>query len=176
MKTKNKKKRILKLNKKKIQANADESDQCKQTGNDSVKKKAIFQIETHLFCSGYHTAQNKQLLELNKISHIINLTAHKYKNLHEDIVSHSSFSFSDHENFDLTSRLQPVLDILKEKLSKKENVLVHCQKGISRAPSVIMAFLILHRQMTFEESLKLVQKQNPEAYPNLGFLMHLKKL
>ena len=154
----------------------EDSDQCKQTGKDSVHKKSIFQIESHLFCSGYHSAQNKSLLQSYNISHIINLTAHKYKNLHEDIVTYSSFSFSDHENFDLTTQLPPVLEILNEKLSEHKNVLVHCQKGISRAPSVIMAFLIKHRQMTFDESLKFVQKQNPEAYPNLGFLMHLKSL
>jgi protein-tyrosine phosphatase len=173
---KNKKKRFLKLNKKKIQSNIDESDQCKQTGNDSVQKKAIFQIEEHLFCSGYHTAQNRNVLQSQNISHIINLTAHKYPNAHVDVFTHSSFSFSDHENFDLTSRLAPVLEIIQEKISKKENVLVHCQKGISRAPSVIIAFLIKHRKMSFEDSLKMVQKHNPEAYPNLGFLMHLKSL
>ena len=154
----------------------DESDQCKQTGKDPRNGKAIFQIEEHLFCSGYQTAKKRDLLQTNKISHVINLTAHKYENLHGDIVTYSSFNFSDHENFDLTRSLKPVLAILKEKLSKKENVLVHCQKGISRAPSVIMAFLIRHRQMKYEDALKLVQTQNPEAYPNLGFLMHLKNL
>ena len=176
MNRKNKKKRFLKLNKKKIQSTIDESDQCKQTGNDSVPKKLIFQIEKHLFCSGYHTAQNKHLLESHNISHIINLTAHKYPNAHKNLFTHSSFSFSDHENFDLTSKLDPVLQIMQDKISNNQSVLVHCQKGISRAPSVIIAFLIKFRNMSFEEALKMVQKHNPEAYPNLGFLMHLKSL
>ena len=170
------KRKFLKLNKAKIQSNLEDSDQCKQTGKDSPEKKILFQIQKHLFCSGYHVAHNRSLLIKHKIGHVINLTFHKYPNLHQDIVNHSSFCFSDHENFDLTKQLDPVLKILKEEIDKGRNVLVHCQKGISRAPSVIMAFLIKYQKMTFDESLKFIQKQNPEAYPNLGFLMHLKSL
>ena len=170
------KKKFLRLNKAKIQASMEDSDQCKQTGKDSPEKKIIFKIQKHLFCSGYQVAHNKTLLLNNQIKHVVNLTAHKYPNLHQDIVEHSSFCFSDHENFDLTKQLDPVLKILQREIESGNNVLVHCQKGISRAPSVIMAFLIKNQKMTFEESLKLMQKQNPEAYPNLGFLMHLKSL
>jgi predicted protein tyrosine phosphatase len=36
-------------------------------------------------------------------------------------------------------------------------VLVHCRAGISRSPTVVMAYLILHRDMTFEEAETLVR-------------------
>ena len=173
---KNKKRRVLRLNKKAILADNDESDQCKQIGNESTTQNTIFQIEEHIFCSGYKIANDRDILKSHNISHIINLTAHKYPNLNTDLVTFSSFNFSDDENFDLTIRLKPVLQILNDKIIEKKNVLIHCQKGISRAPSVIMAFLIKHRNMTFEESLKVVRAKNPKAYPNLGFLFQLKAL
>lgn len=37
-------------------------------------------------------------------------------------------------------------------------VLVHCRAGISRSPTVVMAYLILHCDMTFEEAETVVRE------------------
>ena len=169
-----KRKKFFKLNKSKIQA--DDSDKCQETGKESPLKPPLFQIEPHLFVSGYQAARDLQLLKDHSIHHVINLTAHRFRNLHQDAVNYSSFVFSDHENFNLTTELGPVLDIIKRHVDAKENILVHCQKGISRAPSVVMAFLIKERGLSYEEALKTIQSKNPESYPNWGFLNHLKNL
>ena len=171
-----KKKKFLKLNKMKIQSKYEDSDKCQETGKESTSQQLIFKIEDHLFLSGYQGAKNRCILKEKNIKHIINLTAHKCSNVHEDLVTHSSFSFADHENFNLNDHLDSVIDIIQEKVEAKENVLVHCQKGISRAPSIIMGFLIKKRNFTYEQSLKYVQKKNPKSYPNWGFLVHLQNL
>ena len=173
----NRKKRFhLKLNKLKIQGNQEDSDKCQEIGNQSPRKKEIFQIEKNLFLSGYQGAKNISLLKSQKISHIINLTAHKCPNIHEGMLQYSSFCFADNEKFDLSKHLEPVLEILRLQISKGETVLVHCQKGISRAPSVVMAFLIKDRGYSYEQALNFVQKKNPKAYPNFGFLTHLQRI
>ena len=173
----NRKKRFhLKLNKLKIQGNQEDSDKCQEIGNQSPIKKEIFQIEEHLFLSGYQGAKNLLLLKSQKISHIINLTAHKCSNIHQGLVQYSSFCFADNEKFDLSKHLEPVLEIIRNKILNGQTVLVHCQKGISRAPSVIMAFLIKDRGFSYDKALEFVQKKNPKAYPNFGFLTHLQRM
>ena len=173
----NRKKRFhLKLNKKKIQANQQDSGKAEETGYDSPVKKEIFEIEKHLYVSGYHAAKNMDLLLKKNITHIINLTAHKCKNVHDNVMRYSSFCFADNEKFDLSKHLAPVLNIIKKEIDNGKTVLIHCQKGISRAPSVVIAFLIKNRSFSYDKALEFVQKRNPKAYPNFGFLTHLQRL
>lgn len=170
------KKKFLKLNKLKIQDTKEDSDKCKESGKESPTKPVIFQIEPNLFVSGFQGARDRNILKSHGINHVINLTAHKFHNSHGDLVKYSSFCFSDHENFDLTKELPPVLKVMEEEMEQGRKVLVHCQEGISRAPSVVMAFLIKKRGMSYTESLEYVRERNPKTEQNFGFLLHLKNL
>lgn len=60
---------------------------------------------------------------------------------------------------------------------KSRRVLVHCMGGVSRAPSVVMAYL-LHsgRAATVAEALLLVRKVRPGAKPSSAFLPTLESL
>lgn len=55
-------------------------------------------------------------------------------------------------------------------------VLVHCNAGVSRSASVVIAFLILKTGISFEEALKLVKEKRPAIQPNSGFVEQLRKL
>uniref|UniRef100_T1GHX6 tRNA pseudouridine synthase n=1 Tax=Megaselia scalaris TaxID=36166 RepID=T1GHX6_MEGSC len=47
-------------------------------------------------------------------------------------------------------------------------VLVHCNAGISRSASVIIAYLIMKKGMSFDEAFKLVKDKRPAIQPNSG--------
>lgn len=55
-------------------------------------------------------------------------------------------------------------------------VLVHCNAGVSRSASVIIAYLIMKKGMSFDEAFKLVKDKRPAIQPNSGFLEQLRKL
>jgi hypothetical protein len=52
-------------------------------------------------------------------------------------------------------------------------VLVHCHSGVSRAPSLILAWLMSVRGWTLQRSLKWLQSQRPQVLPNNGFMRQL---
>ncbi|UYV80476.1 DUSP3 [Cordylochernes scorpioides] len=54
-------------------------------------------------------------------------------------------------------------------------VLVHCMMGLSRSPTIVMAFLIMKRGLTAELALRTV-KSHREVRPNDGFLLQLLEL
>ncbi|CAG8442030.1 2636_t:CDS:2 [Funneliformis mosseae] len=56
----------------------------------------------------------------------------------------------------------------------KGNILIHCQAGISRAPTVMIAYIMKTRKMTFEAVLEFVISKRPIICPNLGFRQQLK--
>eukprot|EP00756_Hemistasia_phaeocysticola_P030322 Hpha_TRINITY_DN16282_c0_g2::TRINITY_DN16282_c0_g2_i1::g.15293::m.15293 len=47
-------------------------------------------------------------------------------------------------------------------------ILVHCKQGISRSASAIIAYLILYREMPYDQALELVKKARPSAAPKFG--------
>ena len=134
------------------------------------------QIFPSLFMSGYQSAQDLKRLKRKGISHVINLTAHYCPNLHLNDLTYSNFELSDTCNFDLTPFLNDIVDHIEQLISKGHKVLVHCKMGVSRAPSIIIAFLILRRKMNYTSAFDYVFTVNSKISPNFGFLMQLQNL
>ncbi|XP_044733129.1 dual specificity protein phosphatase 19 [Chrysoperla carnea] len=68
------------------------------------------------------------------------------------------------------------LSFIKRCLDEKENILVHCNAGCSRSPSIIIGFLIIELNYTFENAFELVKSKRPCIQINSGFLTQLKIL
>lgn len=54
-----------------------------------------------------------------------------------------------------------------------ETVLVHCVAGISRSAAVVIAYLLLQRDMPLRDAVATVRRARPVAYPNVGFMAEL---
>ena len=149
-------------------------DQSPKSGKFNQTK--VYKINPNLFMSGYHSAADLKTLKQNQITHVINLTSQYCQNLHESFVSYSNFQLSDNSNFDLTPFLEEITKTIYQKIEQGQKVLVHCKMGVSRAPSVIIAFLIKQLRMDFYSAFNHVHQINSKISPNLGYLMQLQKL
>lgn len=136
----------------------------------------IYQIEQNLFMCGYPSTRNLEALKAQGITRIVNLTSHYCKNLHETTIKYSNFELADNPKFNLLDKLDLILKELARCLNNGERVLVHCKMGVSRAPSIVIAFLIKHRGFAYKEAFKYVQNRNGKIAPNLGYLMQLQTL
>lgn len=58
----------------------------------------------------------------------------------------------------------------------RSKVYVHCFAGISRSPTVCIAYLMKEKGMTLEEADRTVRNTRPQVGPNEGFLEQLQKL
>ena len=54
-----------------------------------------------------------------------------------------------------------------------KRVLVHCVAGISRSPTLAMAYLMRSRSLTCDEAYKFVKQRRPSVSPNLNFMGQL---
>lgn len=55
-------------------------------------------------------------------------------------------------------------------------MLVQCFAGISRSPTIVIAYLIQEFKMSYDDAYDLVLKSRPIARPNSGFVEQLKQL
>lgn len=56
------------------------------------------------------------------------------------------------------------------------SVLVHCNAGVSRSAMVVIGYLILEKNYSFQDAYDLVKRKRPSIQPNSGFLKQLKSL
>ena len=82
-------------------------------------------------------------------------------------------SLDDLPNSKIYSYLDPTSLFIENALNNKGRVLVHCALGMSRSPSIVIAYLIKYKKMTFYEALNLVQKKHQMTKPQSSFLKQL---
>jgi len=77
---------------------------------------------------------------------------------------------------DLRKFLPACIEFIDNGLDCRENVLIHCNAGVSRSASVVISYLILQRKLNFNTAYEIVKKARPCIRPNDGFMVQLKRL
>lgn len=66
--------------------------------------------------------------------------------------------------------------IIRNAVLNKKNVIVHCAGGMSRSPTLVLAYLMIENKWSFEEAYQYIKRKRPEINPNIGFITQLKEL
>ncbi|KAJ6577593.1 protein-tyrosine phosphatase-like protein [Mycena capillaripes] len=75
----------------------------------------------------------------------------------------------DHASASLEPHLESACDDIRASLGRGDNVLVHCQQGVSRSAAIVIGYLIRDRSMTYDAAFALVKRQRRCIQPNSGF-------
>jgi protein-tyrosine phosphatase len=83
------------------------------------------------------------------------------------------FPISDGMAVDITSYFNPINTILNSVRESKERVLVHCQAGVSRSATVVIAYLLHSERTSLSSTLARVKAARKWIEPNWGFVYQL---
>lgn len=64
-------------------------------------------------------------------------------------------------------------DFIAEQVAANRRVLVHCQEGVSRSVTMVMAYLIAHRSLSLAQAYRRIVFQRPVARPHAALLWSL---
>ncbi len=163
-------------------------------------QKLVFDGAANLICEGVylgsHLASMSELSLLKHlgITHILcvaleteyhpihpldikYLHVNMYDSEKEDLLKHlpTSLNFMLSALSDNTDQKQSIDDVDIVTKTQKPHVLVVCRAGVSRSASVVIAWLMLSYQFSYQEAYKMTETSRPEICPNDGFVAQLKK-
>lgn len=124
-----------------------------------------------LYFGSQDIACDPNILNALKITDIlsIGITVPKYNNyIYKFIEAYDLPSFNMNNIFD-----ECFLYIENIRLMGRR-IFIHCNAGISRSPTIVIAYVMKHLKIDFEHAFKLVKKTRSTIKPNAGFLLQLK--
>lgn len=93
---------------------------------------------------------------------------------HENIEYHRII-IEDAPDKDLYQHFDAACDFIEKHINLGNQVLVHCQAGVSRSATICMAYLMKKVGLTFIQAYACVKEARPVASPNWGFVEQLLK-
>ncbi|PRP83472.1 putative dual specificity phosphatase, catalytic domain protein [Planoprotostelium fungivorum] len=82
------------------------------------------------------------------------------------------YDIFDSQEQDIISLFPTTDEFITEALNTG-SILVHCQKGVSRSSTVVMAYLMKLKDIGFNEAADFVISKRPIVCPNIGFMRQL---
>jgi protein-tyrosine phosphatase len=130
-------------------------------------------VQDKLWLGSRHNAANLSELRNLGITHIVNVTTQVEK-FYPECFTYTQIHILDIPAAKLHPHLPRACDFIDEALLKNKKVFVHCQEGVSRSASVVIAWLMRTNRMTFKEALDSVKGKRRIVNPNVGFREQLK--
>jgi protein-tyrosine phosphatase len=70
---------------------------------------------------------------------------------------------------DITKLFHPACSFIERTRAIAGRILVHCVAGRSRSVTIVLAYMMRHRQMTLDSAFSLVKSRRPYVWPNDAF-------
>ena len=138
-----------------------------------VKNVHLSQILSWLYLGSFANACDLDELKRNNIKYILNCAVEcKNENLPSDI-KELHLKLVDEPEFDITKYFKQTNDFINKVRTAGGNLLVHCKVGLSRSPTVIIAYLIKYYEFTADSAMNFIKRKRPQIIPNQGFIKQL---
>ena len=124
------------------------------------------EITENLYLGGYIGAKNIEKLKnlgIKKVLSLLNEYFPQYKE--SDNIIHKTLNVNDFDEENIIKYFGECLNFIKG----DDKILVHCAAGASRSATVVIAYIMWNKKMSFKEALEFVQNKRNIVCPNPGF-------
>jgi protein-tyrosine phosphatase len=91
------------------------------------------------------------------ISHVLTV-AHNLPPVFPDNFKYKNIAIYDFPHYDISKHFKEGISFIREGVVKGKGVLVHCQMGISRSVTMILAYLMTYEGLSYSNALKNVKE------------------
>ena len=155
----------------------DKTGSCYESMTGTLKTKTLDHIIDNVYLGNWPDSINSELLQKSSIKRILTLNKENTHTMGERAmfkrhgIDYKYIMINDSLRENITLYMN---DALKFITKDKGNVFIHCSAGISRSVSVVIAYLMKYKNMSFYDALLYIRSIRPIANPNPGFVKQLK--
>jgi len=144
----------------------------------------IYRFNTHInlhpskilnwcYLGSYQNACNYADLQDLKINYVLNCAAEcQNKNFPE--INYFQVKVNDFPNFNISLFFNKTNEFINKAKLSGGNILIHCQLGISRSTTCLIAYMIKNMGYSTVTAMQFIKNKRPQIMPNFGFLQQLK--
>ena len=131
-------------------------------------------IDNYLWLGPQFSAVDKDALARLKIKHILRLGT--FPSLPQfDGIDYLEIKLEDNDKENISTSFESTNQFISKAVALKEDVLVHCQAGISRSSTIVIAYIMATKKITLKDAIEFVRKNRPSVTPNEGFMTQLQE-
>ncbi|XP_063293695.1 uncharacterized protein LOC134578642 [Pelobates fuscus] len=139
-----------------------------------IEKTELSLILPFLFLGNEKDAQDLGRMVTLNIGHVLNVTTHlPLYHVESGALRYKRLPATDNSKQDLRQYFEEAFEFIEEAQQEGKGVLIHCQAGVSRSATVVIAYLMKHTLMTVGDAYKFVKGKRPIISPNLNFMGQL---
>jgi protein-tyrosine phosphatase len=146
---------------------------------ETVAEDEPVQIIDYLYLGDRRSAKNKEVLQALGITHIVNVTLARgdggVHNFFEDTppFEYHRVPIQDSDGADILPFLSAAFAFIDEAREKGHSVLIHCQQGVSRSPTLVIAYLMKKMGLKLAQAYSLLRRKRAQVKPKGNFLQQL---
>eukprot|EP00123_Amoebidium_parasiticum_P001703 comp12865_c0_seq1/m.8041 comp12865_c0_seq1/g.8041 ORF comp12865_c0_seq1/g.8041 comp12865_c0_seq1/m.8041 type:complete len:572 (-) comp12865_c0_seq1:108-1823(-) len=130
-------------------------------------------FENFLYLGTEWNASNRDELDSRQINYILNM-ASEIDIFFPNLYQYCHVQIYDEPDVDLLSHLDLAVQFIEDAKNNDSRILVHCQMGVSRSASAVIAYGMKAYGWTVDQSLAFVKARRSCVQPNKGFMDQLR--
>ncbi|KAG0012557.1 Dual specificity protein phosphatase 10 [Podila clonocystis] len=131
----------------------------------------------HLYLGAEHNASDSITLSRLGISHVLNVAVeiaqqNQEETLEKNGIRYHHLSWTHHQK-NLSSEFPEAFDLIEQARSTGGKILVHCQLGVSRSASLVIAYVMKAENKSLTEAYDFVKDRSGVISPNMSLMYQL---
>lgn len=131
------------------------------------------QILPFLYLGNERDAKDGCFLRSHHITHILNVTSHVPNYFENEAVVYKRVAATDSCHQNLNQYFAEVFEFIDNCRKSEGRVLVHCQAGVSRSATVVLAYLMKKSLLSMTEAYRFLKTKREIIAPNFNFMGQL---
>ncbi|XP_071439693.1 dual specificity protein phosphatase 4-like [Hetaerina americana] len=142
----------------------------------NIHRAPATRVLPFLYLGNERDAADLHLLRSLGVTRVLNVTAH-LPGFHQGSgITYLRLPATDSGQQNLKQYFEKAFQFIDEARASGSRVLVHCQAGVSRSPTICIAYLMRHRLLPMAEAYRRVKRRRPIIAPNFNFMGQLLEL
>jgi protein-tyrosine phosphatase len=133
------------------------------------------QITDNVFLGKANSAQSYEILQELGITHVLMIGYDLTAWFADRGIIYKHFELDDKETSDILPIFDKTAEFIDEAIKSGGRVLVHCQAGVSRSASVVIAWIMKSQGVSYMDAYGVCKSRRPCIMPNKGFVAALQR-